>query len=416
MHQQQQPSSSTETVAVATTTSSAWQELDRRQRKRRLEIHRELFVPEFAAKFLRACTEISIFSTPTISQYFSLPLLSASTGRIVLYSPFCIVTNMHLSHKKKDAGTVRPRLDPSTARPKQLEEELLNPLPPLPSFAQQEEDCTMFVLTPNDLSSTLFDKMPEVIEELDRQVDALGRPDLFSRTTVCWNKKKCPNMTVYNAKNILDGDLHCPVVPRSLFLSPPAAVMDAVARSLFVGGLTPPPLLHWAIYNMKEGKLFGLNFDWQECYMGPATASAAAAASAAGHSLLVEEDEEDDDTVVQQEGEEEEEEETPPAVSFRKLSDAKYAVVMMLSNYRRVIKFYFHPSLVPATADPTRKKRICSTVRFEMTNGQFLVIPQETKVCVTASQVSNEIFSGKKQKKDFPKTFYFCVLFYGPRV
>jgi hypothetical protein len=167
---------------------------------------------------------------------------------------------------------------------------------------------------------------------------------------------------------------------------------------------------------MKEGKLFGLNFDWQDCYMTPTVLSASAAGGGGGEEEAAVPGEDDDDDEeelglgVEEGGEEKQ------AQEFHKLTDAKYAVVMMMSNYRRVIKFYFHPSLVPATADPTRKKRICSTIRFELTNGQCMVIPQETKVCVTASQVSNEIFSGKKQKKDFPKTFYFFVMFVGPRV
>lgn len=380
---------------------------DVRFREHRQRIHDHCFVPLFDSWFLETYLELCSFRGSNVTHYFNVPLYAKTTGRIVLYSPTCVVTNIHLSHKKKDAATVRYR--PDGLSPEEQASLIL------PSFATHEHDCTLFLLPPTDKTSKLFHHMPSILEELDALFESTNCPDRFSKTSVCWNKKRCDQMIVYNSKNIVNYQLSVPV-PRSLFVPPPAKVLEALSSSLFANGDMPPPVLHWSIYSMKEGKLFGLNFDWQDCYMTPTVLSASAAGGGGGEEEAAVPGEDDDDDEeelglgVEEGGEEKQ------AQEFHKLTDAKYAVVMMMSNYRRVIKFYFHPSLVPATADPTRKKRICSTIRFELTNGQCMVIPQETKVCVTASQVSNEIFSGKKQKKDFPKTFYFFVMFVGPRV
>ena len=392
-------------------------QLEIAQQQKRRAIHRELFRPFFGQQLIDSFVDLSHLRGPSMIQYIHVPLLSSTAGKIILYSPTCVLTNVHLSHKKKDASTVQYRADINRGEK-----------PPLPSFAKHESDCTMYIIPSNNVSIELFHKMPKVIEDLETLVETVNRPDLFSKTFVCWNKKRCEQMIVFDSKNIVNYDVKVPV-PRRLFVPPPAEIMKAMCESVFGGeNAVYPPLLHWSVYAMKEGKLFGLNFDWHECYMTPSnlpvssidatcnTAPTASSSSIPTGGTVVDDDEADDLDDFGEEADDANVFNQNQAQEFHKLTDSKYAVVMMMSNYRRVIKFYFHPSLIPATADPTRKKRICSTIRFELNNGQCLVIPQETKVCVTASQVSNEIFSGKKQKKDFAKTFYFCVLFFGPRM
>lgn len=403
--------------------------LDCEQRTKRRMIHHQLFSPFFGANLLHSFLKQQRFQGKQNSHYFRFPHFSRNVGRIVLFSPTCVVTNVHLSHKKKDASTVRYRPDTFTyngvlvpGKPSQsnsssssaaCDEEIL------PPFATEEADCTMYIVGANEISSELFHQMPFIVAELEELVEKMQRPDIFSKTFVCWNKKRCEQMIVFDSKNVVNYQVNVPV-PRKLFVPPPDAIMKAISESVFGGLSVYPPLLHWSVYAMKEGKLFGLNFDWHECYMTPSALPGVSKGGTVGASGSLPDvvDDEDDDVIDDDNDDDSsnvENQQQQQAQEFRKLTDAKYAVVMMMSNYRRVVKFYFHPSLVPATADPTRKKRICSTIRFELNNGQCLVIPQETKVCVTASQVSNEIFSGKKQKKDFAKTFYFCVLFFGPR-
>lgn len=250
-----------------------------------------------------------------------------------------------------------------------------------------------------------------------------------ARVPLVWCKTRVLNSFRYEFERIRDHRR------AHVFASPetdlPRELRDALYPQLFGGGgggggggNPRPELLHWTFFDVRDGRLFGLNFD---C---PAPADAAAPAR------------------------------------FDKWMDADYAVIFLASDVDRKLKYYEHRPAVPgsaAAAEPpppppppplelsdivdgdadldaqlrqlckdddahsfpglyaptpspptatagqasSSKKKVLNTRVLTLHNGEMLVVPQRAGVCVSLSHLL---------PADGVARFFVVVLYFGNRV